>query len=72
MMLTARDEEESELQGLDAGADDYLTNPLPGNGSWQGSRCCSNAQNNILKDNQIVSALPEISLIAESSHSMAF
>jgi len=28
MMLTARDEEESELQGLDAGADDYLTKPI--------------------------------------------
>ena len=28
MMLTARDEEESELEGLDAGADDYLTKPI--------------------------------------------
>ncbi len=28
MMLTARDEEESELKGLDAGADDYLTKPI--------------------------------------------
>jgi type IV pilus assembly protein PilB len=28
MMLTARDEEESELEGLGAGADDYLTKPI--------------------------------------------
>ncbi len=28
MTLTARDEEESELEGLDAGADDYLTKPI--------------------------------------------
>jgi len=28
MMLTGKDEEESELEGLDAGADDYLTKPI--------------------------------------------
>ena len=28
MMLTVKDEEESELEGLDAGADDYLTKPI--------------------------------------------
>jgi len=28
MMLTAKDEEKSELEGLDAGADDYLTKPI--------------------------------------------
>lgn len=31
MMLTGKDEEESELEGLDAGADDYLTKPIARN-----------------------------------------
>src|SRR3989304_2662216 len=29
LLLTARDAVEDKVQGLDAGADDYLTNPLP-------------------------------------------
>ena len=28
MMLTAKDEVDSEVEGIDAGADDYLTKPV--------------------------------------------
>lgn len=39
IMLTARDSIEDRVKGLDMGADDYLTKPLPLKSCWRGSGC---------------------------------
>ena len=36
IMLTARHDKESELQGIDAGADDYITKPFDHDKLWRG------------------------------------
>lgn len=37
IFLTARDEEDDRVQGLDCGADDYITKPFPNGSSWPAS-----------------------------------
>ena len=39
LLLTAKDSIEDRVQGLDAGANDYLVKPLPWRSCWRGSGC---------------------------------
>ena len=40
LMLTARSDESDKVQGLDAGADDYITSRFPPRNCWRASALC--------------------------------
>lgn len=44
IMLTAKGEEDNKIQGLEVGADDYITKPFPRASWWRASKPCYGVQ----------------------------